>query len=288
MFVPGFSARDGSPLPLIVRKKDGGFGYAITDLTAVRHRTDVLGATRLLYVVGAPQQQHLAMVFEAAKTAGWLVPPARAEHVAFGSVLGADGKVFKTRAGDTVKLSALMDEGVERALAEVSARFPELDDATRRRVATQVGVGAIKYADLSSDRVKDYVFDFNRMLKFEGNTGGYVQYAHARCRSILRNAGQEPLPGTIEITHPAERTLAMMLLRFGTVVHLVAETLQPHSLCGYLHELAGALNNFWHDCPVLKAEPDTLRTSRLRFVLLTSRVIGRGLQLLGIQAPERM
>ncbi|PKN32270.1 MAG: arginine--tRNA ligase, partial [Deltaproteobacteria bacterium HGW-Deltaproteobacteria-20] len=133
MFVPGFTARDGSPLPLIVRKTDGGFGYAITDLTAVRHRTSTLGATRLLYVVGAPQQQHLAMVFEAAKMAGWLTPPARAEHVAFGSVLGADGKMFKTRAGDTVKLSALVEEGVERALAEVTSRFPELDDETRRR-----------------------------------------------------------------------------------------------------------------------------------------------------------
>jgi arginyl-tRNA synthetase len=288
MFVPGFTARDGSPLPLIVRKTDGGFGYAITDLTAVRHRTGTLGATRLLYVVGSPQQQHLAMVFEAAKMAGWLTPPARAEHVAFGSVLGADGKMFKTRAGDTVKLSALVEEGVERALAEVTSRFPELDDETRKRVAVEVGVGAIKYADLSSDRVKDYVFDFDRMLKFEGNTGGYVQYAHARCRSILRNAGQEPAPGPIEITHPAERALAMTLLRFGTVVHQVEETLQPHTLCSYLFEVAGALSNFWHDCPVLKAEPEGLRASRLRMVLLTSRVIGQGLGLLGIQAPERM
>ena len=288
LFVPGFTARDGSPLPLIVRKKDGGFGYATTDLTAVRHRTGTLGATRLLYVVGAPQQQHLAMVFAAAKTAGWLEPPARAEHVSFGSVLGADGKMFKTREGDTVKLSDLIEEGIERALAEVTSRFPELDEQTRKTVAEQVGVGAIKYADLSSDRVKDYVFDFDRMLKFEGNTGGYVQYAHARCRSIVRNAGQEPGPGAIVVEHAAERTLVKTLLRFGSVVHGVAESLQPHALCGYLFELAGAFSAFYHDCPVLKAEAETLRDSRLRLVALTSRVLACGLQLLGVQAPDRM
>ena len=288
LFVDGFTARDGSPLPLIVRKKDGGFGYATTDLTAVRHRTRTLGATRLLYVVGAPQQQHLAMVFAAAKTAGWLEPPARAEHVAFGSVLGADGKMFKTRAGDTVKLSELIEEGIERALAEVTSRFPELDEKTRKVVAEQVGVGAIKYADLSSDRVKDYVFDFDRMLKFEGNTGGYVQYAHARCRSIVRNAGREPGPGPVVIDHPAERALAITLLRFGSVVHGVADSLQPHALCGYLFDLAGAFSSFYHDCPVLKAEPDSLRESRLRLVSLTSRVLSQGLQLLGVQAPDRM
>jgi arginyl-tRNA synthetase len=288
MFVPGFTARDGSPLPLIVRKKDGGFGYATTDLTAVRHRTGTLGATRLLYVVGAPQQQHLAMVFAAAKTAGWLEPPARAEHVSFGSVLGADGKMFKTREGDTVKLSDLIEEGIERALAEVTSRFPELDEQIRRTVAEQVGVGAIKYADLSSDRVKDYVFDFDRMLKFEGNTGGYVQYAHARCRSIVRKADQEPGPGEIVVEHPAERALVKTLLRFGSVVHGVAESLQPHALCGYLFELAGAFSTFFHDCSVLKAESDTLRDSRLRLVALTSRVLACGLQLLGVQAPDRM
>ncbi|HNZ23905.1 MAG TPA: arginine--tRNA ligase [Polyangiaceae bacterium] len=288
IFVPGFSSREGSALPLIVRKTDGGYGYAATDLAAVRHRVKTLGATRLLYVVGAPQRQHLSMVFSAATMAGWLCPPARAEHVEFGSVLGADGKMFKTRAGDTIKLSDLIQEGVERALAEVTLRFPELDDETRRRVARQVGVGALKYADLSNDRVKDYVFDFDRMLKFEGNTGGYIQYAHARCRSILRHARLRPEPGPIEIVHPAERTLALVSLRLGAVIHQVAETLQPHTLCSYLFELAGALSGFWHDCPVLKADSELVRDSRLRLVELTSRILDHGLGLLGIQAPERM
>jgi arginyl-tRNA synthetase len=287
LFLDGYTGREGNPLPMIVRKTDGGYGYGTTDLAAIKHRTQELGATRILYVVGAPQQQHLAMVRDAGELAGWLVPPARAEHVQFGSVLGADGKMFKTRAGKTIRLTDLVNEGLDRAFAEVSERFPDLDEATRRTVARQVGVGAFKYADLSGDRVKDYVFDFDRMIKFEGNSAGYVQYAHARCRSILRNAGGEPDAGPIDVQHAAERALAMLLLRFDSVVALVEETLKPHSICGYVFDVASAFSTFYSECPVLKAEGET-RASRLRLTLLTSRVMAQGLQLIGIDAPERM
>src|SRR5688572_7232708 len=189
-FPPGFTNRDNEPLPLIVRKQDGGYGYGATDLAAVRYRTQVLGATRLLYVVGAPQAQHLAMVFAVAIQAGWLVPPARAEHVAFGAVLGTDKKMFKSRAGESVRLTDLLDEAVERADAELARRDSQRDATARRALAAAIGIGAIKYADLANDRIKDYVFDFERMLAAEGRTGPYLQYAHARIRSIFRKGAE--------------------------------------------------------------------------------------------------
>lgn len=282
-----------------MRKQDGGYGYATTDLAAVRYRAGTLGARRLVYVVGSPQSQHLAMVFEVAKLAGWLVPPARAEHVAFGSVLGADKKMLKTRSGETVRLLDLLDEAVQRARDVIAEKNPELDAATREDVARAVGIGAVKYADLSSDRIKDYVFDWSRMLAFEGNTAPYLQYAHARIRSIFRRADQAvpppvPMggtpnpPGSVVIAAPAERTLALALLGFGSAVHEVADTLQPHRLCTYLFALATAFSTFYEQCPVLKAATDEERLSRLALCNLTARVIARGLDLLGIEAPERM
>ena len=189
-FPPGFTNRDGEPLPLIVRKQDGGYGYGATDLAALRYRTQTLRGTRLLYVVGAPQAQHLAMVFAVGAQAGWLAPPARAEHVAFGAILGADKKMFKTRAGETVRLTDLLDEAVERAEAELEKRSPGGSSAARRALAADIGIGAIKYADLSNDRIKDYVFDWDRMLAAEGRTGPYLQYAHARIHSIFRKGAE--------------------------------------------------------------------------------------------------
>ncbi|WP_437763924.1 arginine--tRNA ligase [Sorangium sp. So ce281] len=289
VFPAGFTGKGGEPLPLIVRKQDGGYGYATTDLAAIRHRLTTVGARRIVYVVGAPQSQHFAMVFATAREAGWLAPPARAEHVAFGSVLGADKKMFKTRSGDTVKLSDLLDEATERAAKVVREKNPELDAEAADAVARAVGVGAVKYADLSSDRIKDYVFDWDRMLAFEGNTAPYLMYAHARIRSIFRKAGVEsPREAGIVLGEPAERALVLELLRFGAVLEDVAATLEPHRLCGYLFELAGSFTSFYERCPVLRAESDEVRRSRLALCDLTAEVLAKGLGLLGIEAPERM
>jgi len=293
VFVPGFSNREGEPLPLIVRKQDGGFGYAATDLAALRYRTQTLHGTRLLYVVGAPQTQHLQMVFKVGELAGWLESPARAEHVAFGSILGADKKMLKTRAGDTVSLVSLLDEAVERADAETAKRDPSLDPAARRALAPKIGIGAVKYADLASDRIRDYVFDWERMLAAEGRTGPYLQYAHARIRSIFRKAAESGIAparaaASIALAEGPERALGLELLGFGVAVLESAESLKPHRLAGYLYDLATAFTAFFEGCPVLRAPDDATRDSRLKLCDLTARVLARGLNLLGIEAPERM
>ncbi len=288
LFPAGFKTKEGQPLPLIVRKSDGGYGYATTDLAAIRYRVSELHGTRLLYVVGAPQEQHLAMVFAAAKELAWLAPPARAEHVAFGSVLGPDKKMLKSRSGDAVKLVELLDEAVERAAAVLSEKAPDLAGAEKAELAKAVGIGAVKYADLSSDRVKDYVYDPARMVSFEGNTAGYLQYAHARIRSMMRKAAEAgATTGAITILEPAERKLAIALLGFGAAVKSVEQTLEPHRLAGYLYALAQAFTAFYESCPVLKSEGE-VRASRLALSDLTAKTLARGLSLLGIRAPERM
>jgi arginyl-tRNA synthetase len=293
VFAPGFTNREGEPLPLIVRKQDGGFGYAATDLAALRYRTQTLHGTRLLYVVGAPQTQHFQMVFKVGELAGWLRPPARAEHVAFGSVLGADKKMLKTRAGDTVALAALLDEAIERADAETAKRDPGLAPAARRVLAPKIGIGAVKYADLANDRIKDYVFDWDRMLAAEGRTGPYLQYAHARIHSIFRKAAESGVgapraAAPIALADAPERALALELLGFGGAVLESADSLRPHRLAGYLYDLATAFTAFFEGCPVLRAPDDATRDSRLALCSLTARVLARGLGLLGIEAPERM
>jgi arginyl-tRNA synthetase len=289
VFPAGFTNRDGDPLPIIVQKHDGGFGYGATDLAAIRYRTQELHANRLLYVVGLPQKQHFEMVFEVAREAGWLTPPARAQHVGFGSVLGPDGKILRSRAGDTIKLAELVNEAVTRAAALVAEKNPDLDEGTRADVARMVGIGAIKYADLSNDRVKDYVFDWQRMLSFDGNTAPYLQYAHARIRSIFRR-GQVAAPtglAAVTVSEPAERALAIELLAFEGVIATVAESLEFHRLAVYLHGVATAFTAFYEKCPVLRADGDA-RTSRLALCDLTAKVLARGLNLLGIAAPDRM
>lgn len=289
VFPKGFTNRDGEPLPLIVRKRDGGFGYAATDLATIRHRVRDLGATRLLYVVGLPQQQYLAMLFEAAREAGWLTPPVRAEHVGFGSVLGTDGKLLRSRAGRAVKLIDLLDEAVARAAAAVAERNPSLDEQTRSEVAQAVGIGAVKYADLSTDRTKDYVFDYDRMLAFDGKTGPYLQYAHTRIRSIFRRAGIDApgVAGAVTVSEPAERDLALELLQFGEVLEGVAKSLEFHRLANYLYELSTVFTAFYESCPVLRAEGE-VRQSRLVLCDLSARVLALGLGLLGITAPDQM
>ncbi len=295
VFPKGFTNKDGHPLPLIVRKSDGGFGYATTDLAAIRYRVAELLATRILYVVGAPQTQHLAMVIEAAKELGWLEPagraPTRAIHVPFGSVLGTDKRMFKSRSGETVRLVDLIDAAIDAARAEVEKKSPDLDAAEKAEIARMVGTGAIKYADLASDRVKDYVFDLERMVSFEGNTAGYSQYAYARIRSIFRKAGDGAAAtvGPIAIVEPAERALVLQLLGFGAAVANVDETLSPHTLASYLHAVASAFSTFYQSCPILRSDvAPEVRASRLALAELTGKVLAQGLSLLGIQVPDRM
>jgi len=288
VFPPGFTGRDDQPMPLIIRKQDGGYGYATTDMAAIRYRCQTLGATRILYVVGATQAQHLSMVYAAARLAGWLPENVTAVHVPFGSVLGADKKIFRTRAGETVRLVDLLNEAVSRAQAVVTEKNPALEPELQQRIATMVGIGAVKYADLSSDRIKDYVFDWDRMLAFDGNTAPYLQYALARIRSIFRRGEGASSTGTIGIGTPEEKRLGMALLAFPAVVRDVADSLSPHKLCSYLFELATIFSDFYEQCPVLKAERDQDRVSRLRLCAVTALVLEQGLHLLGIEAPDRM
>jgi arginyl-tRNA synthetase len=287
VFPPGFTGREGEPVPLIIRKREGGYGYATTDLAALRYRVRELGAHRVIYVVGSPQSQHLAMVFAAARLAGWAPETIRLEHVGFGSILGPDKKMFKTRSGDTVSLASLVDEGIERATKVVEAKSQDLEPAERARVAEAVGVGAIKYADLCNDRIKDYVFDWDRMLALDGNTAVYSMYAHARARSILRKTAGLGVPGTIVLGEPAEKALALEIVALGGVVEKTAESLEPHRLCGFLYQVATAFTSFYDKCPVRDAEPAT-RASRLSLCRLTAETLSRGLDLLGIGAPEQM
>ncbi|OKJ70512.1 arginine--tRNA ligase [Streptomyces sp. CB02460] len=290
VFPDGYTNRNGDPLPIIVKKGDGGFGYGATDLATIRHRLRNLKATRLLYVVGLPQRQHLGMIYDVAKDAGWLVPPARAEHVGHGSICGEDGKMLRTRAGVSVKLVDLLEEAVVRASAVIAEKNPQLDEKTRADVARAVGIGAVKYADLSTDRLKDYVFDYDRMLSFEGNTAPYLQYARARICSIFRKAGvEQPLTGVdkLVITEPAERALALELLQFDSLISEVAETLEFHKLANYLYGLASTFTSFYEKCPVLRSEGD-VRQSRLVLCDITARTLELGLGLLGIDTPDQM
>jgi arginyl-tRNA synthetase len=290
VFPPGFTNREGEPLPLIVRKADGGFNYSATDLACVIDRVERVGATLLVYVVGAGQAQHLQMVFAVAEEAGWLIPPARAVHVVFGSVLGTDHRMLRSRSGESVKLGDLLTEAVERAERAVSEKNPDLPAVERAAVARAVGIGAVKYADLSTDRIKDYVFDWDRMLSFDGNTAPYLQYAHARICSIFRRAGIERdmvRAVTPTLDAPQERTLAIRLLGLDAAVREALERWAPHRLCGYLFDLAGDFTEFYEACPVLRSD-EPLRSSRLALCELTARTLEVGLGLLGIEAPERM
>ncbi len=291
-FPAGFAGRDGTPLPVIIRKSDGGYNYSTTDLATVRYRVDKINCDRAIYVVGSDQALHFRMIFAVAREAGWLAASADFEHAQIGMAQGADGHRLRTRAGDNVKLSDLLTEGVERARAilddvERDASAADLDlDA----IAEDVGIGAIKYADLSTARDSAYVFDWDRMISFKGNTGPYLQYATARIRSIFRRAGaDESVPhGPVQVTEPAERALARKLLEFGAVVTLVAETAEPHRLCGYLYEVASLFTSFYEQCPVLKAADEETRSSRLALCAAALRVLVEGLGLLGVPIPERM
>jgi arginyl-tRNA synthetase len=287
-FPPGFTGRDGKPLPLILRKSDGGYGYGTTDMAAIRYRVNELHADRITYVVGSEQSQHLAMVFAVARQAGWLPDSVRAEHAPIGMVTGADRKRFRSRTGESVKLIDLIDEAVARAEKVIEDRYD--DPELRAQIAEAVGIGALKYADLSVARDSGYVLDFNRMLALSGNTGPYLQYATARIRSIFHRAGLRPdaAAGPILLGEPAERALVLRLLGFGAAVAETAETAEPHKLAAFVFDTASDFTSFYEQCPVLRADSAEVRNSRLALAALTLKVLLSGLDLLGIPVPERM
>ncbi len=312
-FPAGFTGREGRPLPLIIRKSDGGYNYATTDLAAVRYRVDKLSCDRSVYVVGSEQALHFQMVFAVAHQAGWIPEGTSFEHAQIGMVLGQDGNRLKTREGETPKLSGLLSEGVDRARSildelDAAARF---DAAELDAVAEAVGIGAVKYADLSTARESAYLFDWDRMISFRGNTGPYLQYATARIRSIFRRAGDAGTGAAaagaaaagaaetgaaetgarsagVAITAGPERALALRALSFGAMVTQLGETAEPHRLCAYLFDVASLFTTFYEECPVLKAEPESLRVSRLALCALTLDVLTTGLDLLGVPVPEQM
>jgi arginyl-tRNA synthetase len=283
---PDDSGADGAA-PLIVRKSDGGFGYPATDLAAVRHRVATLHADRIVYVVDARQAPHFRMVFDAARRAGWLPDTVEAVHASFGMMLGADGRPFKSRSGDTAPLVGLLTEAVERATAVVAGKNPALGAVEVAERGRDVGIGAVKYADLSTSRTRDYLYDPDRMMALTGNTSVYLQYAHARLRSILAKAGGA---GAVTADAPLsdpERALILRLDGFGDVLAGVADGLEPHRLCTYLYDLAQTMTAFYERCPVLKA-PEPVRGNRIALCELTARTLATGLDLLGIAAPERL
>jgi arginyl-tRNA synthetase len=288
--------------PLLIRKADGGFLYSTTDLAAIRYRVGELGAGTVVYVVDARQRDHFRDVFDAVRLIGWDRLPdgaqARLEHLGFGSVLGADKKPLKTRSGELFTLKALLDEAVARGTEQVRlrAQLPDaptggLDAAQMARIGRAVGIAAVKYADLSGDPVKDYVFDLDRMIAFEGDTGPYIQYAHARIASLVARSGAADAAiaaAPWHFDHPAERALVLAIIAFPATVRGAADACAPQRICAALHDLANRYASFYQACPVLKAPDEAAKLSRLRLSRLTGRVLAEGLSLLGMEAPNRM
>lgn len=295
VFCDGFNNKEGQPLPLIVQKSDTGFGYAATDIAAGKYRVETLGAQRIVYVVDARQSDHFTQVFWVLRAAGIAAPSVRLEHVAFGMILGKDKKPFKTRAGDSVRLASVLAEAEERAVAIINqkaeARGGTLSPQERVDIGRAVGIGALKYADLSSERIKDYVFDWDRMLAFEGNTAPYLQNAYVRIRSIFRKgeADFDAAAATpISLEQPEERRLAMQLLQLPQILDGVASSLEPHRLCNYLCDLATGFHSFYEHCRVLNADSESIKQSRLALSALVARTLRLGLDLLGIPVIEQM
>ncbi|MGB2936716.1 MAG: arginine--tRNA ligase [Phycisphaerae bacterium] len=292
VFLDTFKGKDGEPLPLIVQKSDEGYLYATTDLAAIRYRVIHLKASRILYVVDARQALHFQMVFECARQAGFAPERVKLEHVAFGTMMGSDGRPFRTREGGTVKLMDLLDEAEARAFRLVGEKNPDLPEAERRRIARIVGIGAVKYGDLAQNRSSDYRFDWDQMLSLAGNTAPYMQYAYARVRSIFRKGGHEAEArhrddSALRLEAPEELTLGKMLLRFPETLDRALEDYRPNILAAYLYDLAQTFTSFYEACPVLKS-PEPVRADRLKLCDLTARTIRCGLGLLGIETADRM
>ncbi len=287
MFMDEFKGKDDSIIPMIVQKTDGGYLYATTDLAALRYRHNKLKMDRGLYLVDARQSLHLKQVFTAGKKAGFVPETTQLEHMAFGTMMGKDGTPFKTRDGGTVKLIDLLDEAQQRAFDLVTKKNPDLDEASRKSIAKTVGIGAVKYADLSKNRTSDYIFNWDTMLSFEGNTAPYLQYAYARIQSIFRKAGKLDKNASIALVEPAERQLASKLLQLSEAIEIVAKEGTPNLLCNYLFELAGNFMTFYEACPIMKAGEE-VKQSRLKLAQLTADTLQTGLGLLGIDVMERM
>ncbi|MET7273878.1 arginine--tRNA ligase [Streptomyces flaveolus] len=289
VFFDEIRGKDDQPVPLIVQKADGGFGYAASDLTAIRNRVLDLHATTLLYVVDVRQSLHFRMVFETARRAGWLNDDVTAHNMGYGTVLGADGKPFKTREGATVRLEDLLDEAVQRAAEVVREKARDLTEEEIQERAAQVGIGAVKYADLSTSPNRDYKFDLDQMVSLNGDTSVYLQYAYARIQSILRKAGEVRPAAHPELDlHDAERALGLHLDAFGDTVFEAAAEYAPHKLTAYLYQLASLYTSFYDKCPVLKAETPEQVENRLFLCDVTARTLHRGMALLGIRTPERL
>ncbi|MFC8241188.1 arginine--tRNA ligase [Streptomyces chartreusis] len=289
VFFDDIRGKDDKPVPLIVQKADGGFGYAASDLTAIRNRVTDLNATSLIYVVDVRQSLHFKMVFEAARRAGWLTDEVTAHNMGYGTVLGADGKPFKTREGETVRLEDLLDEAVQRAAEVVREKAQDLTEDEIQERAQQVGIGAVKYADLSTSPNRDYKFDLDQMVSLNGDTSVYLQYAYARIQSILRKAGETKPAAHPELElAPAERALGLHLDAFGDTVFEAAAEYAPHKLAAYLYQLASLYTSFYDKCPVLKAESAEQVENRLLLCDMTARTLHQGMALLGIRTPERL
>ncbi|MFC0445470.1 arginine--tRNA ligase [Pseudidiomarina halophila] len=290
VFLEEFKNKEGEPLPVIVQKSGGGYLYATTDLAAVRYRQDVLRGDHLMYFVDQRQGLHFQQIFTLAKKAGFAREDLQMDHYGFGTVMGKDGRPYKSRDGGVTKLADLLDQAEARALALLQEKNSELSATEQTQVAKVVGISSVKYADLSKNRTSDYIFDWDTMLSFEGNTAPYLLYAYTRVTSVFAKAGVAPdsLSGEIILQDEREQALANTLVRFNEVVHSVANKAMPHFLCGYLFDLAGAFSSFYEACPILQAEDAAMKQSRLKLAALTAKTLEQGLHLLGIDTLERM
>lgn len=291
VYLDEFKNKDGDPMGVIVQKKDGGFLYTTTDIAAAKYRYETLKAHRALVFSDTRQSQHMQQAWLITRKAGYVPDSFQLEHKNFGMMLGKDGKPFKTRSGDTVKLADLLDEAIERAGVLISQKSTALSDQEKADVIEAVGIGSVKYADLSKNRTTDYVFDWDNMLSFEGNTAPYMQYAYTRIRSIFNRsqiALSEVEQAQLSITDEKERALAIKLLQFEEAVQVVGKDGTPHVLCAYLYELAGAFSSFYENCPILNHDDQQVKLSRLKLALLTERTLKQGLDLLGIKTVEKM
>ena len=290
VFLDEYKNKEGEPMGVIIRKKDGGYLYTTTDIACAKYRYETLKADRVLYYIDSRQHQHLMQAWTIVRKAGYVPDSVPLEHHMFGMMLGKDGKPFKTRAGGTIKLSDLLDEAVDRATTLIAGKNPEMPTDELNALANVVGIGAVKYADLSKSRTTDYIFDWDNMLAFEGNTAPYMQYAYTRVLSVFRKAGidESGISGAINISEDRESALAVRLLQFEETITQVARDGTPHVMCAYLYELAGLFSGFYEHCPILTAEDDATKQSRLRLALLTAKTLKQGLDTLGIQTVERM